>query len=67
MFTTHTQKAIFQSPALQVGVELLLDVIRQGATRHGAHLAECWIVLRDKLIQQGLLGLMQRMAWSASK
>lgn len=54
--TMQTQEALFQAPALQVGVELLLDVIRQRPAGLGAQLTKRGILLLDEPIQQRGVG-----------
>jgi len=47
--TTQAQEALFQAPALQVGVEPLLDEIRQRPAGLGAQLTKRGIVLTVSL------------------
>jgi hypothetical protein len=57
VLTTQPQEAFLQTPALEVGLELLLHEIRERAATFSAHLPKCRIVLLDQLIQQRRIGL----------
>jgi hypothetical protein len=57
LLAAHTQEALLQSPAVQVGIELLLNELWKRPVSLGAQLAKCRIVLLDELIQQRRLGV----------
>jgi hypothetical protein len=56
VLAAQAQETFFQSAALQVRIELLIDAIRQWPTRHCPHVTECRIVLLDEFILQRRLG-----------
>jgi len=52
LLAAHAQEAFLQPPALQVSLELLLNVLWQRSANLGAQLMKCGIVPLDRLIQQ---------------
>ena len=62
LLAAQAQEAFLQTAALEVGVELRLDIVGQGAACLGAQLAERGIVLLDQLMEQRRLGPEARIA-----
>jgi hypothetical protein len=52
VLAAQAQEALLQAVALQVRIELLLDVVRQWSACFGTHLPKCRIVALHQLIQQ---------------
>jgi hypothetical protein len=52
LLTAYAQKPVLEAAALQVGLELLLDVLRQRPAGLGTQFAKRRIVLFDEPIQQ---------------
>ena len=62
LLATHTQETFLQSSALEIRLELLLYEIRQRPIGRGAQLAECGIVLLDKLAPKSQQQVLARLA-----
>jgi len=52
----YPEKAVLEAAALQVGLELLVDMVRQGISLMGHLLDKGGIVRLDKLVEQCLVG-----------
>jgi hypothetical protein len=63
----HTQEALLQSAALQIGLELLLNVLRQRLAYSGSKLTECRIMLLHQLIEQRGFGSVPAIAGRIEK
>ena len=62
LLAVQAQETLLEPAALEVGVELRLDVVGQGAACLGAQLAEDGIALLDQLVEQRRLGAVTRVA-----
>lgn len=60
----HAQKTVREPAALQVGLELLLDVRRQGLAPLGQVRDECRVVLLHQPVETGFLGAVARVGES---
>jgi hypothetical protein len=67
VLAAQTQQAFFQAAALQVRIELLLDVIRQRPTCFGSKRTKGGIVLLHQPIQQSGFGAMAGVARRVEK
>ena len=67
VLAAQTQEAFFQAAALQVRIELLLDVIRQRPTCFGSKRTKGGIVLLHRPIQQSSFGAMAGVARRVEK
>jgi hypothetical protein len=59
---THPQKSVLEATALEVSLEFLLHIVRQGPALPGQELDERRVVLRNDALEQRVLGPVARVA-----